>query len=234
MSKILIQKYLQQIVFTASALYVIISMFTGAGMGTLFAYWLCAVLAIAVFISAYNHRLLAHRSWNCPLWLEKILAFGSAYFGLVQGTAWVATHRKHHKFTDTEKDPHGPVRGPWTTFWMAFYDCDIRYAGKQLLRNPLYIWQTKYYWHILFFGIATSFLYDPLLWAMINGWGWLSQVFVSWFGHYKGKATTWNYLNLIFEGELYHEHHHKNPNDPVFGKYDLPAVLIRIVDRNVT
>ena len=231
---VLTQKYLQQFLFTASALYVIISMFAGAGMDTILVYWLFSNIVIAILISAYYHRFLSHRSWSCPRWLECCFAFITAYFGLVQGPAWVATHRKHHRYTDTEKDPHGPARGLWTTLWISFYDCNIRYAGKQILRDPLYIWQTKYYWYIVAFGILTSFLYDPLLWAMVSFWGWFSQVFVNWYGHYKGKATTWNYLNIFFKGELYHEHHHKNPSDPVFGRYDIPALFIRIIDRNIT
>ena len=230
---VLKQKYLQQFVFTASMIYVIISMFAGRGVDILFFYLPISIIAIGIFISAYYHRFLSHRSWYCPRWLEKVLAFGCAYFGLVQGLAWVSTHRKHHRYSDTDKDPHGPSRGFITTLWLSFYDCEMRYAGKKLLKDSLYIWQTKYYWFLVVFGISTSFLYDPLLWATINAYGWFAQVIVNWFGHLHNKPTAWTWQNIFLVGELYHKHHHENPTDPIFGKLDMPGLFIRLMDRQV-
>src|SRR5829696_1651462 len=70
------------------------------------------------------HRLLTHRSFRTPKWLEYTFAvLGSM---AVQGPvmAWVADHRKHHAHADEEGDPHSPhvghgdgvtgvVRGLW-------------------------------------------------------------------------------------------------------------------------
>ena len=57
------------------------------------------------------HRLLTHRGYKTPVWVE--------YFLTVCGTlaleggpiAWVATHRLHHQNTDKEGDPHSPNDG---------------------------------------------------------------------------------------------------------------------------
>lgn len=69
------------------------------------------------------HRLFAHRSFRAPRPVRVALAVaGSMTFqGPVIG--WVADHRRHHAFTDTEGDPHSPhcygegfvarVRGLW-------------------------------------------------------------------------------------------------------------------------
>ena len=59
------------------------------------------------------HRLLTHRSFQAPKWLEYTLTvFGSL---AIQDDApkWVATHRIHHQFTETEKDPHSTRPGFW-------------------------------------------------------------------------------------------------------------------------
>ncbi|KAF6168751.1 hypothetical protein GIB67_013133 [Kingdonia uniflora] len=62
-------------------------------------------------ITLSYHRNLAHKSFKLPKWLE----YTFAYIGLhaLQGDPiwWVSTHRYHHKFTDTVKDPHSPIAG---------------------------------------------------------------------------------------------------------------------------
>ena len=60
------------------------------------------------------HRLLTHRGYKTPKWVE--------YFLTICGTLaleggpifWVATHRMHHQNTDKEGDPHSPRDGG---FW---------------------------------------------------------------------------------------------------------------------
>ncbi|HZN89147.1 MAG TPA: acyl-CoA desaturase [Thermoleophilaceae bacterium] len=57
------------------------------------------------------HRMLTHRSFLVPKWLEYTFAgFGSM---AVQGPVidWVADHRKHHAHADHEGDPHSPHVG---------------------------------------------------------------------------------------------------------------------------
>jgi stearoyl-CoA desaturase (Delta-9 desaturase) len=57
------------------------------------------------------HRLLTHRSFQVPKWLE--YAFAGAGSMAVQGPvmSWVADHRKHHAHADHEGDPHSPHVG---------------------------------------------------------------------------------------------------------------------------
>ena len=69
-----------------------------------------AVLATSIYL----HRGLAHRA----LTLHPLADF---FFRIIlwittgqDRRQWVAVHRKHHAFTDTEKDPHSPlVHGFW-------------------------------------------------------------------------------------------------------------------------
>ncbi|MFI6604745.1 acyl-CoA desaturase [Nonomuraea sp. NPDC050536] len=56
------------------------------------------------------HRLLTHGSFTTRPWLRVVLGVaGSMTF---QGNVidWVATHRRHHAFTDRPGDPHSPYR----------------------------------------------------------------------------------------------------------------------------
>jgi len=70
--------------------------------------------AINLGIGVAYHRLLTHRGFRTPKWVE--------YFVTACGTLaleggpifWVATHRVHHQYSDQAGDPHTPVDG---TFW---------------------------------------------------------------------------------------------------------------------
>src|SRR3954447_21689109 len=71
------------------------------------------VLAITYTLSGLGvtvgyHRLFTHRSFKTTRALRALLAvLGST---AVEGpvTEWVATHRKHHQFSDQPGDPHSP------------------------------------------------------------------------------------------------------------------------------
>src|SRR3982751_3131413 len=59
------------------------------------------------------HRLLTHRGYETPKWLEYFLTI-CATLTLEGGPIfWVATHRIHHKYSDREGDPHSPKDGTW-------------------------------------------------------------------------------------------------------------------------
>ena len=69
--------------------------------------------AINVGIGMAYHRLLTHRGYRTPKWVEYfITACGT--MALEGGPIfWVATHRVHHQNSDHEGDPHTPHDGTW-------------------------------------------------------------------------------------------------------------------------
>lgn len=83
-------------------------------------------LATAIGITVGFHRLLTHRSFQT----SKPLEYAFAVLGsmAVQGPviSWVADHRKHHAYTDSDGDPHSPhvghqggLRGVAAGLWHA-------------------------------------------------------------------------------------------------------------------
>jgi fatty-acid desaturase len=92
------------------------------------------------------HRLLTHRGFACPRWLEHGLSIlGTCCW---QGTPmnWVAIHRMHHQFSDEPEDPHSPKENFfWSHMgWFLIYDPAIwnittydRFA-RDLLRDRFY------------------------------------------------------------------------------------------------
>src|SRR6201998_2665164 len=97
------------------------------------------------------HRLLTHRSFKTSRLLRA--AFAALGSAAAEGPVidWVATHRKHHQFSDDHGDPHSPHGhgGGWSRsirglihahLGWVFTDMEVadegRYA-KDLLADPL-------------------------------------------------------------------------------------------------
>jgi len=79
---------------------------------------LCAVFYfVRMFgITGVYHRYFAHRTYKTSRWFQFVLAWiGCA--ALQKGPLWWAGHhRHHHKYSDTEDDPHSPII---RTVWWA-------------------------------------------------------------------------------------------------------------------
>jgi len=79
------------------------------------AFWLFIVLQFAtgLGVTVCYHRLLTHRSFHVPKWVEYPLTL-CGMLALQGGPLkWVATHRVHHAFSDRPNDPHSPTKGFW-------------------------------------------------------------------------------------------------------------------------
>jgi stearoyl-CoA desaturase (delta-9 desaturase) len=65
----------------------------------------------ALGITGGSHRLWAHKSYTASPPLKVLLMLLNA--GANQGSIfhWARDHRLHHKFSDTEYDPHTMARG---------------------------------------------------------------------------------------------------------------------------
>lgn len=177
-------------------------------------------------ISAYYHRCLAHKSWKAPNWLHYIFLIIGAGFYIFPAIAWVAVHREHHKFYDTEKDPHGPKRGFINNLLItSMVEPKIRYMRKDA-RDKKLIWQAKYYWiigAITFF--VCSYFFGVISYLMLVGYIYLSVMIVNFLGHYKGLNNS-HFLALFSGGEMYHKSHHANPKKPKMGLVDIAYYLV--------
>ena len=58
--------------------------------------------------TAVHRRLLTHRGFRCPMWLERFFVFVALCCMEDAPASWVATHRQHHNESDHEEDPHSP------------------------------------------------------------------------------------------------------------------------------
>ncbi|HEY4312645.1 MAG TPA: fatty acid desaturase [Pirellulales bacterium] len=101
------------------------------------------------------HRLLTHRSFECPKWLEHAFSVLGVCCLQDSPTRWVIAHRIHHQHSDDQPDPHSPlVNFLWGHMGWLFIEnhatksagaCD-RYA-RDILRDPFYMrFERNFFW----------------------------------------------------------------------------------------
>lgn len=100
----------------------------------LFADWRVGRFELAMCLAMYLftmmgievgfHRCFAHRAFKAGTGLQWVLAVAGSMGGHGPLIWWVTTHRRHHRFVDTDQDPHTPnkdLRGPWRNFKSFLY-----------------------------------------------------------------------------------------------------------------
>ena len=200
----------------------------------------------AIGMSGTYHRLLSHKSYLAPRWW---IYFGSLC-GTLGGTgstiAWCAVHREHHRFTDTEKDPHCPHHLGFfrVQFLSMFHEPSVRYV-PDLLRDRFHVLLHKFYWLIhAVYGLILYFI-DPfaivylwlfpclILWHAGSSINTLSHS-LGWQDHNSGDTSKNHWLTGFFVwGEGWHNNHHNSPGKMQFGErwwqLDITALIIKLL-----
>lgn len=172
--------------------------------------------------TVFFHRTVSHRNDIHPL-AEKILILIS-WLGVVSSAmAWAGVHRKHHRYSDSDKDPHSPIiMGKFKAYWqMSNNDLDVLKYVPDLLRKPWYVFQHKHYFTVLFSIHALGLAVLPMnwYWALLVVPGflmWAGGSAINIFCHDKhgpANVTLWGILN---GGEGWHKNHHEQPANPSF------------------
>jgi stearoyl-CoA desaturase (Delta-9 desaturase) len=198
----LVDRIASGVVTAVPPLIVLVGMWFG-WIGNLLAWQDILVLALCYVVIGTGvtvgfHRLLTHRSFKCSrLMRAAFAALGSA---AAEGPVidWVATHRKHHQFSDVDGDPHSPHVGHGSGFrgalgglahahlgWV-FSDMEVaderRYA-KDLLADPLIRFVDKTFVLWVFLGLAAAFGLGVALTGTVLGgltallWGGAARIF---------------------------------------------------------
>jgi stearoyl-CoA desaturase (delta-9 desaturase) len=126
-------------------------------------------------INIAYHRLLTHRSFACPRWLEHFFVLVALCCMEDAPGGWVATHRRHHIDSDTRPDPHTPmVSFFWSHMgWLLVENREVRSAdayeryARDVLRDPFYMRLQRNMWLVLGIYLAHAALY--LLAGLVAG-----------------------------------------------------------------
>jgi len=147
------------------------------------------VLGLYVFgtlgINVCYHRLLAHRGFACPRWLEHALTVLGACCWQGTPMAWVSAHRMHHQHSDEESDPHSPRTG---FFWS--------HMGWFMIKDPVIFNITTYdrYARDLFQDRFYKNLERPRFWRAVHLGQWAAFLVI---GAVIGALQTWSLLGTL-------------------------------------
>src|SRR5579862_443326 len=200
----------------------------------LFLYWVAGSLGIGMCY----HRLLTHRGYRTPKWLEYCLTV-CATLALEGGPIfWVATHRIHHQFSDKEGDPHSPIDSKWWAHmgWILMgksmhHDTTTlsRYV-PDLAKDRFHVWITKYHYvPLIVVGLIILAIggWRAVLWGIFlrtvvglhSTWA-VNSATHSWgTRRFKTRDLSTNswWVALFTWGEGWHNNHHAHPTSARHG-----------------
>jgi stearoyl-CoA desaturase (delta-9 desaturase) len=193
-------------------------------------------------VTAGAHRLWAHKSYKAKLPLRIILMLCQTFAFQNHIYEWCRDHRVHHKFTDTDADPHNSKRGFFFAHmgWLCIRKHpDVKIKGKtidmsDLEQDPVVMFQKKYY--LLMVPLIT-FIMPTLIpmyfwgeslrnsWYIMVAFRYTWSLNVTWcinsFAHTVGMKpfdknitpTDCALTALFTVGEGWHNYHHVFPWD---------------------
>ena len=236
---------LYQIIAHLALLYLIF-------MGTL-NQWLIILVIYIINVSIGGsitlHRMLSHKSFVPPKWFEYLGILIATISNNASTIVWVATHREHHRYTDTEKDPHSPrIHGyAKVQFGITTYNRmpNPRYV-PDLLRSKFHIFLHNYHWLLIGCYLGILYTIDPLailyVFLVPSILAWHGDCLINTLNHsdygYRTTDTKDYSINnfipaILVAGEGWHNNHHADPSNPNFGKkwyeFDLSWQIIKLV-----
>ncbi|XP_063530096.1 acyl-CoA Delta-9 desaturase-like [Cydia strobilella] len=193
-------------------------------------------------IAAGAHRLWSHKAYKAKWPLQLILMIFHTSALQYSVINWVLDHRMHHKYVDTDADPHNATRGfffshiGWT---MVDKHPEFERKSKGLdlsdvEANPILRFQRKYYVilvTIIRFILPTvvpvyfwdetwkNAIFVPVLFhnvCIFNAVALINSALHKWGYRPYDKnmlASEMNFLTPITLGENYHNYHHAFPWD---------------------
>ncbi|KAH3863249.1 stearoyl-CoA desaturase 5-like [Dreissena polymorpha] len=196
----------------------------------------------ALGITAGAHRLWSHRSYKARLPLRIFLAVLNSMSFQNDVIEWARDHRVHHKYSETDADPHNAKRGFFFSHvgWLLVRKHpEVKNKGKQLdisdlLADPVLRIQRKFY-------LPSVALFCFILPTIVPWYFWGESLMTSYFicaifRYCIGLNATWlvnsaahlwgwrpydvginpseNYIVTLFAlGEGFHNYHHTFPQD---------------------
>nr|UEN71132.1 acyl-CoA delta(11) desaturase 2 [Glyphodes pyloalis] len=140
-----------------AALYGLYQIFLGRVYFLTMAFALGFALVSALGVTAGAHRLWAHRSYKARWPLRLFLAVLQTMAFQNHIYEWVRDHRVHHKFTETDADPHNARRGFFFSHigWLMVrkhkevFEKGASIDMSDLEKDPIVMFQKKTYLFIM-------------------------------------------------------------------------------------
>jgi fatty-acid desaturase len=235
-----------------ATLGVTIAIHAGAIAAPYFFTWLGLVLCVLlgvltghIGISLGFHRLLTHQSFKATTICRRILATLGTLALQAGPLKWIAIHRLHHRYTDTENDPHTPrFSFFWAHLcWTFFPDPQldekrIRALSRDVAVDPFMGFLDRHNFLIAAVFVVVLFTVCSLAGGLEFGvscflWGGCVRIVYIWHTTFlvNSLAHSWGYRNyavandsrnsiivsIFAPGDGWHNNHHAFPRSAAHG-----------------
>jgi stearoyl-CoA desaturase (delta-9 desaturase) len=204
---------------------------------------------LGIHITMFAHRTWCHKSWvPSPI----VNFWGLCFFSVSlvgNSIGWVGVHREHHRYCDTDKDPHSPYHKSWLKIQFLSYFNKVKPQYiVDLGRDRLHLWFYHWYWAIN----AAVFVIVGIVDIDLLGW-WIAAIGLTvfklhtinslchktpwWLWPVQNSDTSTNSIGMVLlninNGEAWHKNHHQSPGDWNFSRawwqLDPPAWIIKLL-----
>lgn len=220
-------------------------------------FWMAVITLVILQISVlcttiYLHRVLAHRGLELHPAAAVAMHLHLAVFTGIVPREWVAVHRKHHRYSDEEGDPHSPyLLGLWNVLFgnVIYYRREAR--DPETVRRFTPDIQNTLVDRIP--GNSWLHLVGLAIFLAMFGWGWglaawafqavayillnssiNSLCHMVGYRNFDNKATNIRAIAMITGGEGLHNNHHEYPTSALFalrpGEFDPAWPVIRALE----
>ncbi len=216
--------------------YFMVMFHIGAIGALFFITWKALLLALLMWwvagslgIGMGYHRLLTHRGYKTPKWVEYVLTTCGSLALEGGPIEWVATHRIHHQNTDMEGDPHTPRDGGfwahmgWIITGQAMHSNtkDLLPYVPDLRKDRFHMWISKWHWvplailGVIFYLLGgMPFVLWAIFFRVVHGMHatWLVNSATHMWGsrRFATKDDSRNsfWVAMLTFGEGWHNNHH--------------------------
>lgn len=190
------------------------------------------------------HKLLSHRSFEPRPGVMIMCSIVGMISFSGHPLAWAATHRLHHKYADTDRDPHSPTKGRLHAYYTWVWSYEMPEADKFIVKDlvrqypwmiSLWAWESVIpaVFYAILFSIDTTlgsvFLFAALL-------SWHKGMLLNTISHDpksldKNKAINMIWMARLLSPTFLHHDHHQNSNQWDYSTLDVRDYSAWFIDR---
>jgi stearoyl-CoA desaturase (delta-9 desaturase) len=203
--------------------------------------WFISSIADATYHRCWAHKMYEPKN-RFTKWLMIFLGSYTTWGSILE---WALLHRVHHKWPDTDVDPHSVKLHGWFNVWtLNWWNVEHLKQRKyvkfvtDLLRDKDVVWQNK--WHnytVLFWPVllgSIAFYYQSMEFFVYT------YIVPQFFANFASGMLNvlghthphWKWVGFVTAGHGDHEKHHENQSLAKYSKTDFTYYWTRLFGKN--
>ena len=209
--------------------------------------WYLAIFAgvIAYYViyqhgqSIGYHKMFSHRAFEPVSWFPYVATFCGVISFIGCPVSYSVVHRLHHRYSDTDKDPHNPQHGMFHSYvgWIASYKIPLNGATvvADILNKYRWlhnVWKYELLFVIMFYSLLFTFSKFLFCVVLIGGLLSLHTGFaINAFSHKDGGAIDIPFVARWIAPIFMHKVHHEFARTYDYSSSDINDFSVTYIER---